>query len=597
MEIKTIAREAADTSKGYTLQKLRTISLVLDEIVKDKDVDFIAAIEYGGDLYIGKDHHSYVEENKAYDSQNFSFVSEPIKNTLVYFLDYWLNNKKNPNIQFGIFCTNSIAKEINSGLVKDLAIDLPENKIIESLQGKDYSDSKTVDAAKIILLHEYKKQYEGNKNVSLEGSYHDTIVSFSTDEWIEFFDTIQWEFSDINIEDLENQVLEKIKNAKFNPEDNIGIKAQFIRAELFYQLELRQNKNKTEERFLTNKDIELIYYKVVNGEINDGSYKYLNINYDDLRRKTKRFLNDFIDRKYFAITKTRISPRLIPRNVAFVDPNLRITSQSFEQRLEQKVDISGSLDLLSKSDQPIFLLGELGSGKSTMAANYMDNIIDSEPEIVPIFIPTIYLSNEDVSTLGNLKLAINKFIKDDLQVEDESFDINNLIKSRKETIIIVDGLDELELRQTKLVINNLKNLKSENANLKIIATGRPIELEGVIPSGWRILSTTKLNEKEIFSVLLNESISRGNSPEDAKAAATLKLSYLKSRPQLYSIATTPLIICSLYEQLEEGISDKTLGDILYTIVREKLGWNDKDMRADEFTEFNTHYPTNFSKES
>lgn len=595
-EIKTISREAGGTSKGYTLQKLRSISLILKEIEKNKDLDFIAAIEYGGDVYIGNNHYSYVEENKAYDSKNFSFVSDPIKNTLVYFLDYWLKNNKDSKIIFGIFCTNNIAKENNSGFIKEKGIDLPENKIIESLQAKNYSDDKTIEAAKQILLHEYKRQYEENKRFPLESSFYKIIEEFSTEEWKTFFNKIDWVFSDTSLDKLEKQVLEQIIKSNFAPPENLEFKAPFIRAELFYQLELRQNKEKTEDRFLTKKDIEIIFLRAVSGDINEESYKYLNIDYTEVRDKTQRFLTEFINRKYFAITGSRNPPKLFPRDVILIDSNMRSTSNSVDSKFEQHIHSTGPFSTFAQSEKPVFLLGDLGSGKSTMAAEYLSNIISSEPDIVPIFIPTTYLSTSNFSTLTDFKSSINKFVNNDLQVNDQVFDINNLLRARKETFIIIDGLDELELRQSKLLINNLKSLKAENEKVKVIATGRPIELEGVIPAGWKILSTDILNEKEKFLILYNESLMRGMSSEKAKSEATKKLSFLKGKPQLFTIASTPLIICSIYEQLDQNLKNKTLGDILYSTLQDKLSWNDKDLKADEFTEFNSLYPSKFSKE-
>lgn len=595
-EIKTISREAAETSKGYTLQKLRTVSLILEEIEKDNEIDFIAAIEFAGDVYIGKDHYSYIEENKAYESQNFSFASDPIKNTLVYFLDHWLNNERNSNICFGIFCTNNIAKEINSGLVKAIGIDLPENKIIESLQLKDYTDPKTIGAAKQILLNEYKKQYDGNKNVSLANSHYENIQLFSTKDWESFFDKVEWVFSGITIEELEELVLEQIQKTSVTSSPSSRIKAQFIRAELFYQLELRQNKAMTADRFLKKADIENVFYKAIYEEINEGSYKYLNINYDDVRVKTQRFLTEFVNLKYFAITGFRTSPKLFSREVLLIDPNVRSTGHSMNQRHEEYTNSTGPFESFAQSDQPVFLLGDLGSGKSTMAAEYLINKINTSFEVIPIFIPTTHISNSNFLTLEDFKLAINKFVNGELQIEDGSFDIKNLIKARKETVLIVDGLDELELGQTKQIISHLKNLKSENEKIKVIATGRPVELEGVIPAGWKILSTTSLVEKEILSILYNESLSRGNPPQDAEFDAIKKISYLKGSSQIFAIATTPLIICSLYNQLDQNIVKKSLGDILYYALHEKLGWNNTDGKADEFNEFNKLYPSKFAKE-
>lgn len=121
MMTKTIPREANDKSKGFTLQKLRATSLMLTQVKKNSSNVFIAAVEYGGDVYLD-DGSKYVEENKAYGSKDFSFASGEIKNTLVYFLDFWLNNHRDDKIRFGFYSTNKVAKEIKAGKIKDLDI-------------------------------------------------------------------------------------------------------------------------------------------------------------------------------------------------------------------------------------------------------------------------------------------------------------------------------------------------------------------------------------------------------------------------------------------------------------------------------------------
>lgn len=595
--IKTISRDAGNTSKGYTLQKLRAISLILDELAKDGEIDFVAAIEYNGDVYVADEYYSYVEENKDYASKNFSFASSPIKNTMVYFLDHWLNNKRDGKIKFGIFATNNIAKEINNGTVKDLNIELPKEKIIESLHKRDYSDALTLSAAKILILSEYKRQYESNKNVKLEQSYFSVLSSFSDQDWKDFFGTIFWTFTDTSLEVLEKEILDKINTTTLVDSARISYKAPFIRAELFYQLELRQTKNKTEDRLLNRTQVENIFYKAINGQIDEGSYKYLNIDYAKIQSKTQVLLKEFIDRKYFAISGIRKSPALLQREVLLLDGNIKFDSASADDysRLKQH-GINGAFSNLVQTNKPIFLFGELGSGKSSIAAQYMLDLINRQPEIVPIFIPSNYLQQKNIGTLAELKKAINNYVNEEMQIEDHVFDLDTLFKTKKESILILDGIDEFDLKVARQLIALLKSLKQDNDFLRIIATGRPVELEGLVPAGWQTLSIVPLTDNDILSVLYNEALNRDYSPEQSDEDNKNRLVFLKSRPELHAISTTPLIICSIRDSLDASIADKTLGDILYNTLKNKLTWNSNDNKSGEYTSFAEAYPSNFSKE-
>lgn len=595
--INTIQREAADTAKGFTLQKLRTISIILTELEKNQEIDFIAAIEYNGDVFLENKNFSYTEENKAYDSQNFTFASPAIRNTMVYFLDHWLNHSRDSKIRFGVYTTNQSAKEIKKGLVKDLKIGLPKKKIIESLSKSDFSDKLTLEAAKSIILSEYKTQYQSNKNVSLKTSYYDALCAFQDQDWKDFFKIITWHFDADSIEAHEIAIIEQIKSTTLVSSNQIAYKAPFIRAELFYQLEIRQNKTILNERFLTRDNVELIFHRALANNISENSYKYLSIDYSEIREKTAIYLKDYIDNKYFALSGIKSPPGLLNREVAFFDSSMRLTSKQADRFSSQRPDtISGSFASLIQQDKPTFLFGELGSGKSSIAAGYILGLLNQQDDILPLLIPASYLQQRQLSTLLEVKLAINDFVNIELQLSDPIFDIDVIFKTRKETTLIIDGLDELNIKTARLLISHLKNLKNGNDSLRLIATGRPIELEGIVPSGWHTLFTLPLKESEIKSILTSEAVNRNLSHEDAEADSTKRFSFLKSRPELHSIAITPLIICAIRDSLNDSLGEKTLGDILYETLRRKLEWGNLDNKQDNNHEFHMEYPSAFDKE-
>ena len=146
--------------------------------------------------------------------------------------------------------------------------------------------------------------------------------------------------------------------------------------------------------------------------------------------------------------------------------------------------IQGHFDKIINSSDPVFLFGELGSGKSTIVANYMLEILSNQPEIIPVFLSSGYLQDKAISSLEEIIAVVNQFVNNELPLTDKIFDLNVIFKTNKEVIVVFDGLDELPIRKARQLVTNLKRLQQNNKRLKIIATGRPVELQGILPAGW-----------------------------------------------------------------------------------------------------------------
>lgn len=596
MSVRTIPRESGDTSKGFTLQKLRATSLMLTYLNNTPPNDFLAAVEFAGDIYLDTERKTYLEENKAYESKDFSFASVEVKNTMVYFLDYWLNNKRNTAIRFGFYATNKIVKEINSKTVKGLEITLPDHPILELLIEKKYAEENFLPTVKKIVLNEYYLQYKDNEKYPLDKSHYSDIEKFDDADWIAFLDNIDWQFEQDDISVLEDKVLKQISEIKFAG-INIEGKEPFIRAQLFYELELRQIKTKSEERFITADYIELTYRRVATSGIDENSYKFLSLDYEDIRQKTKQNLQQFISDKYFAITGNRNKPLVLHRKVALFDPSQKIkskTTETFEPSKDYKIE--GLFNSFVNSEKPIFLFGELGSGKSTIVANYLLSIIDENPEIVPLFLPSSYLQDKEFNSIENFIDTINRYINNEILIPQNDFDFNILFKTNKETILIIDGIDELLISRSQLLITTLKKLKASSSHLRIIATGRPLELEAVVPSGWHTLATIPLRDEEIKVIFLQEALAANVSEEHAIADVESRLMILKSRNELYAIASTPLVVCSIWPDLTDSIQGKSLGDLLYNVILRRLSWHEKDQKELELKAFLENYPINYQRE-
>lgn len=589
MAAKTIPREASDKLKGFTLQKLRATSLMLSQI-KNSPVDvFIAAVEYGGDVYLDNGS-KYVEENKAYDSKDFSFASGEIKNTLVYFLDFWLDNKREDKIRFGFYATNKVAKEIMAGKIKDLDIALPSKPILSLLKSKSYNIPELFPAVKKIILKEYEEQYASNKQYPLSSSHYSTIEKFSDEDWKVFLNAIEWNFEQPEVDELEKKLIEQIKGIAFLGV-NVEGKEAFIRAQLFYDLEIKQAKKDLSERFISEKDVELIFRRVAGGKVDEGSYKYLSFDYSEVLEKTKRSIERFIAEKYHAVTGHATPPLVLERKVALLDPNLRWQNRQIEisgSLNEQTVE--GLFGTFVNAEKPVFLLGELGSGKSTIAANHVLSVIEKDPEIIPLFIPSSYLHGKVFNDLESLSKLFSRYANFELTLAEKFFDFDLLFKTGKEVLLVVDGVDELRRDKAQVLIRLLKTLKESFSQLRVIATGRPLELQGIIPSGWHTMVTLPLNEDEIRILLKQEALAEGLRQTEAEIDAEKRLNFLNRRPELKAVALTPLVICSIQLDLNEALYDKSLGDIIYDVVLRRLEWHEKDAKGLELTAFLNHFP-------
>ena len=96
-----INREASDKTKGFRLQKMRAIKLMIETIEDQETAIFYTAIEDVEDVshttLSNKGANKYYEEDKNYDEKhNFTIFSTEVKNALIFIVvirmtDLWKN--------------------------------------------------------------------------------------------------------------------------------------------------------------------------------------------------------------------------------------------------------------------------------------------------------------------------------------------------------------------------------------------------------------------------------------------------------------------------------------------------------------------------
>lgn len=252
---KIINRDASPTSGGFRYQKLRLAIALLDEIEKDPNSKIIGAAEYKDDVYILKDDGTEVlEQDKNYMSSNFSFVSSAVSNSIINFLDQYIEADKDEKLKFIFYTNTSVSKEKLTKELGNEGLKLPSKSIIKLFQAKEYPDD-AIEFCKHIIIKKYKNDYIAN---NLEGNLEE-INLLSKEEWIKFFKKIEFIFDAEDGEGLEETLLEKIKMCnEFYNSSNIG-KEKIIKSCILELIDESMSKKKFLQKIISSNDLKLIF--------------------------------------------------------------------------------------------------------------------------------------------------------------------------------------------------------------------------------------------------------------------------------------------------------------------------------------------------
>jgi len=586
-----IKREASDKHKGVTLQKLRAIQLIFEKIKTDSSAQIHVAIEHEGDVFIYSDAYKFLEENKNYDSKNFSFLSAQVLNTLVYFLDYWLKDHVNrsEHVFFTFYSTNKIAKEKNSEHVRSLGCELPDKPILELLGARNYTYTNILTVCKKAVLSEYDKQYKGKNHFK-------TIENFTDEEWKQFFNQISWHFEMPANSEVKKIVHDSIREFAEQKGLNILGKEDFIEAMLRMRLEDKQEESDRANRFLTSDSVELIFHKIVSQPVDKKLYRFLDIDYTELNNKLGDFSSRFLLEKYNSITSKRSAPQFLDRKVRQHNSELKIDKEkleAFDHEVPKNEVIFGTLESFVSSRKPNFLFGEIGGGKSSLVAKFAHEL--SLNDKICILIPVNYIKGKIDQNFSSLYSCIDTFIESNIVLKGSVLPIEYLLRNTSVTLIF-DGLDELGRLEARSLTRHLEQLNQEEPDVTIVASGRPLELQSVINfNSWNCLTTTDLAEEEILEILKNEAVCSGLSIEQAVDDSLVRFEFLKSRQELFAIAKTPLVICMIRDFLNSDLDDHSLGSLMYIVLTKRLEWDETDLKSN-YNNFLESFSTNIERE-
>jgi predicted MPP superfamily phosphohydrolase len=302
---------------------------------------------------------------------------------------------------------------------------------------------------------------------------------------------------------------------------------------------------------------------------------------DDLRSVLVAFTKRFKEQKSRLLRPFGILPQIVPQHVS-----VRVSTQ------HQEFDLYGRMVRKDRTEHLVpfykaarearrtFLLGDLGAGKSTLAANLVLETIERSETTLAILIPVKFLQLDGRFTQRDLLQSINRFINSEVAPNIADININEVLNQSTEVLLVFDGLDELAREVAGRLLSKSAELTEHWPTLQIVATARPIEMTGVSYADWKIIYTKPLDDFAKKQFIREELIADGTelSSVGEKAASLFRI--LKDLPSLDSIAVSPLTLRLIYPRIcatADSSGTNTLGELLYDLLLERLGgWQKRD---------------------
>jgi hypothetical protein len=317
-----------------------------------------------------------------------------------------------------------------------------------------------------------------------------------------------------------------------------------------------------------------------------------------LKSSASSDLEHFLSFKYTANTGKSEIPSFLNRKVKRFNDEMRVTVQELQETaltaIKDQEVVVGDLGSLIASPRPTFIFGEMGSGKSTMLAEYFWRS-NNESDDVYLLIPANLIKGQITEHASSVITLLTTLITRHLLLEGSDLAVTNLLK---EQIVILgfDGIDELAAGESSNLVKHLVKLVEHYNKLTVIGTGRPIELLNTVNRReWNCLSTMDLSVTEMTQLLINEALAEGKNPGEASADASSRISFIKSRADLMSLAVTPLVLTMVRDHLSELSLNMSLGDILYKVIKARLNWDNKEQKK-YAEDFYKAYPSVFERE-
>ena len=317
------------------------------------------------------------------------------------------------------------------------------------------------------------------------------------------------------------------------------------------------------------------------------------------RARAQHYAAVFAELKSRVLRPQGLLPAILPLGVA---PAKRLTNRRTSSQEPEAPVRPVPLFEAVRTARATLLLGDLGTGKSTLAAALVKQTHDLAERALAILVPAKSLvaavmaiaEVQSDPTVRQFLQAISNFTRDHIAPSvPVQLDIEQALNEKVEVSVFVDGLDEVSALSASLLLRLLLGLTDHWANVQVLATGRPVELSSVPYENWQTFSPVPLQDRERWALFVAEARADGQSDQQALASGTSLLTKLRKMTDVHSLANTPLMVRLLYSHLASILGGDTItaGDLLFEVLKERLGsWETRDAKKAVAAIFPQHYP-------
>ena len=319
----------------------------------------------------------------------------------------------------------------------------------------------------------------------------------------------------------------------------------------------------------------------------------------DYRQACENHARKLIEAKSRALRPNGILPHTIPAFVTVELSKLKPQIEGPDQRQQARQVRPIFLGDAMRTTRRNLLLGDLGSGKSTLAATFAIESQERNQTAIALLVPAKMLlpgTHAENLRWPNVKefiSSLSSFVNDQILPTTSGFDLLDLLNSGLEAAILIDGLDEVSLPVAREIVERLGQVVDHWSTVQVLATGRPIELAGLDHSRWQLCVPYPIHDDDKHQFFVEEAIADGKEGDSAISTAALALSRLRSTPELYLMADTPLFCRLLFDGLQSGTEHETetIGDLLYQLLTKRLKeWAASDQKVSLTPQFDAEYP-------
>jgi predicted MPP superfamily phosphohydrolase len=305
-----------------------------------------------------------------------------------------------------------------------------------------------------------------------------------------------------------------------------------------------------------------------------------------------------VDAKSRALRPWGALPKTLPLQVLLQTAGARPRFNPFGQLEPEKTIVSDPFLQATRTARRSFLLGDLGSGKSTIAAGFVADYQGATARSLAIYAPAKSIqTGPDPTvpwkTVTDFLDALSSYFNGEISPKGPAVKLEPLLESSVEIALIVDGLDEVQRSVAQSIVHHLASIVDHWPTTQVIATGRPVELAGVDYARWQVCVPESLTDGERLKFFVEEALADGTDAANAEILAASALDKLRASPDLHALASTPLFCRLLFRQLGRDSNDRssTLGDLLFNLIRQRLAeWAKQDFKASSTPLFDSIYP-------